>query len=284
MPTRLGELVLEPTTSSADATTPGAPDPIPAAVDATPAAAGEPAEQDEAGAHELTEGKVRLSLDRVVNAARSLVGLRLKRAETAAFLRWLARKRAGMTVTTPAVWDNAFCIRFAQDLLAVPGEGAAEYYNPFNGSRLGSDASDWPIQVLYSQLHRQRNKSEQPLYREPEAVEPIRPPAEGERRLAAYRQEVTSAESYNTGLAHLLSTPVPLRELAVWRYRYDELDGDIDEDQLVARFLAEFNISDEERDALFTLEAPTLVTTDTDLVAVAGPDVAVDVEGIAGDV
>lgn len=208
------------------------------------------AEQPNSYDHPPTpQGQVRLTLERVAAAADALGAIRLQRAQTSAFIRWLVRKRAGLTATAPAIWDGAVCESYAQDMLAVPGSGDLRYYNPLNQTAMGTDRSDWPIQVLFSQLLRERNKLEQRLYKPAEALPTG---LDGPRGRVTYRQEVLSPEAYASGLEKMLPTrKVPIADLAVWRYRYTPLSEGVTETDLVDRFIAEFNISDDERDILF---------------------------------
>ncbi|MFL6238995.1 MAG: hypothetical protein ACJ735_05820 [Actinomycetes bacterium] len=226
--------------------------------DPTPPAGPEPVDSP-AGAPQLEDGLVRPTLDRVADAATALRDLHLHRDQTSTLIRWLIRKRCGLSATAPASWDGDDCQTFAEDMLAVPGPGEKKYYNPFNGSTMGSARSDWAIQTLYTQLSRQMAQPEKALY-QPAAEQGTTGGGDTEGRLR-FQQSVISPDAYLAGLQGLLGEKrVPLRDLAIWRYRYESFPPDITEEQLIGQFLGEFNVTEEEREALFTIDAAALGT------------------------
>lgn len=190
---------------------------------------------------------MRPSLDRIDRAAESLANVQLGRGASN-LIRWLAVKWAGgRPGGMPTVLTGATVTDFCNLFFAVPGQDPYRWYDPFTAgwSKMSANGG-WPIGSVLTQIKRPGGTLKALLNTSDSAA----------GRRGAVQVELPSVDRYLHVLSNIIANVdrVPMRDLAIWRYRFGipaELGANITEVALADALVVELNLSGEERLAIF---------------------------------
>lgn len=186
----------------------------------------------------IARSEVEASATRLSEASSSWV-----RNDRTSFTRWLLFKSAGLTSTTPVRW-TAEDLRAQMELwFAVPssdGSNWSRYYIPWNVARsrwVGDTArSKYHIQSVQTAIKTGGNAVDMALYEVTDQG--------GGLFVTSIR-----STSYLSALQRSYSSaPIPLQDLAVWRYRVAPLSAT---DDPVAMLEAELHLDVDEKSRVF---------------------------------